>query len=102
MKECGLACYNNTKVHGMHPEQDRYDMQVYSVSSEPSLQMYPVNKTKSGNRENCESTNLTNIVSPSSWGKLYPIAKSGESYLIWFNDSNYFTVDVSDSCLDSY
>ncbi|CAG2253892.1 unnamed protein product [Mytilus edulis] len=30
--------------------------------------------------------------------KSVPLNKSGQSFLVWFNDSNYFTVDVSESC----
>lgn len=45
LKVCGLACYNNTKLNGILPKQNRYEMQVYSVSSEPSVEMYPVKKT---------------------------------------------------------
>ncbi|XP_063436357.1 uncharacterized protein LOC134717794 [Mytilus trossulus] len=94
----GLASYENSIHDSVNPQQNSYDMQVYVVSSEPSVEMYPAEKTKYGNRENCKPTYLTNIASPSSRGRLYPIKKSGESYLVWFNDSNYFTVDVSENC----
>lgn len=42
----GLASYeNSTHVDSVHPEHNKYDMQVYGVSSEPSVDLYPAEKT---------------------------------------------------------
>lgn len=45
LKICGLVCNENTtSYYNVHPEQDKYEMQVYGLSSEPSLERYPVEK----------------------------------------------------------
>ncbi|VDI49783.1 Hypothetical predicted protein [Mytilus galloprovincialis] len=77
----GLASYeNSTHVDSVHPEHNKYDMQVYGVSSEPSVDLYPAEKTRYGDRQKCATTNLTDIASPSSIGTVHPLIKSGQSF----------------------
>ncbi|CAG2197053.1 unnamed protein product [Mytilus edulis] len=94
----GVTSFDNTTYYDVHPEQNKDFMRDFSSSSELSVTDYSVEKIRYGNREECETTNLTNIGSSSTRGRLYPVQESGQSFLMWFNNSNHFTVDVSESC----
>ncbi|CAC5410380.1 unnamed protein product [Mytilus coruscus] len=47
----------------------------------------------------CEIIDLTDNVLPSASGKAYPVNKSGQSLLIWFDDFNYLSLTISKNCV---
>ncbi|VDI37654.1 Hypothetical predicted protein [Mytilus galloprovincialis] len=80
-------------------EQTTNYMYNYGVSLKTDIEINSVEKIKYTNRMKCEIIDLTDNVLPSASGMAYPVNKSGQSILIWFDDFNFLSLTISKNCV---